>query len=185
MSSNKSFSNETSERYALALFGLVKEDSELDKVVNNAKDLLALFNTNNEFKNFIKNPTQSSEIQKNIMQKISNMMKFTKNFTNFLLVLVHKKRIFFLNKIIESFLRLSVREKGKLTGSLISSKILTSEEIIEITDGLSKTIGSSIDFTYNVDESLIGGLKIQLGSLMIDSSIKNKLKKYEKLMLEN
>ena len=69
MSSNKSFSNETSERYALALFSLVKEESELDKVVNNAKDLLALFNTNNEFKNFIINPTQSSEIQKNTIAK--------------------------------------------------------------------------------------------------------------------
>ena len=32
---------------------------------------------------------------------------------------------------------------------------------------------------------LIGGLKLQLGSYMIDTSIRNKLKKYEQAMLEN
>ena len=46
-------------------------------------------------------------------------------------------------------------------------------------------MGSTIKIDYSVDESLIGGLKIQLGSFMIDTSIKNKLKKYEQLMIEN
>ena len=44
---------------------------------------------------------------------------------------------------------------------------------------------SSIKFDYKVDEKLIGGLKLQLGSFMIDTSIKNKLKKYEQTMLED
>ena len=42
-----------------------------------------------------------------------------------------------------------------------------------------------IKFDYKVDQDLIGGLKLQLGSFMIDTSIKNKLKKYEQKMLEN
>ena len=46
-------------------------------------------------------------------------------------------------------------------------------------------MGLKIKFDYTVDESLIGGVKIQLGSLMVDTSIKNKLKKYEQIMLEN
>ena len=50
---------------------------------------------------------------------------------------------------------------------------------------LSKTIGSEINFNYKVDQSLIGGFKMQIGSLMIDTSIKSKLKKYEQTMLEN
>ena len=37
---------------------------------------------------------------------------------------------------------------------------------------------------FKVDEGLIGGLKMQIGSLMVDTSIKNRLKKYEQLMLE-
>ena len=50
---------------------------------------------------------------------------------------------------------------------------------------LSTSMGSTIKFDYKVDQSLIGGLKLQLGSFMIDTSIKNKLKKYEQRMLEN
>ena len=46
-------------------------------------------------------------------------------------------------------------------------------------------MGSSIKFDCKVDEKLIGGLKLQLGSFMIDTSIKNKLKKYEQTMLED
>jgi len=49
---------------------------------------------------------------------------------------------------------------------------------------LSQTIGTSITFDYKVDESLIGGLQMQIGSLMVDTSIKNKLRKYEQIMLE-
>ena len=44
---------------------------------------------------------------------------------------------------------------------------------------------SIIKLDYKVVKDLIGGLKLQLGSFMIDTSIKNKLKKYEQAMLEN
>ena len=46
-------------------------------------------------------------------------------------------------------------------------------------------MGSNLKFKYILDKELIGGLKLQLGSFMIDTSIKNKLKKYEQKMLEN
>jgi F-type H+-transporting ATPase subunit delta len=46
-------------------------------------------------------------------------------------------------------------------------------------------MGQKIKFDYKVNQDLIGGLKLQLGSFMIDTSIKNKLKKYEQIMLEN
>jgi F-type H+-transporting ATPase subunit delta len=46
-------------------------------------------------------------------------------------------------------------------------------------------MGSSIKIDYKVDKELIGGLKLQLGSFMIDTSIKNKLNKFQKKMLES
>ena len=58
MSSNKSFSTETSERYALALFELSKENSELDIVEKNVSDFLELYSSSEELENFVKNPTQ-------------------------------------------------------------------------------------------------------------------------------
>jgi F-type H+-transporting ATPase subunit delta len=111
-------------------------------------------------------------------------MNLSKLITNFLNVLVIKRRIFFINKIFLSFLSLTSKKRGELKASLISSKNLTSEELESLNKELSRTMGTSITFDYKVDEELIGGLKIQIGSLMIDTSIKNKLKKYEQTMLE-
>ena len=100
-------------------------------------------------------------------------------------ILVTKRRIFFLKKIIKSFLKLSSKKRGELKASLLSSKNLSEDELKNISSELSKSIGASINFDYKVDQNLIGGLKIQVGSLMIDTSVKNKLKKIEQLMLEN
>ena len=71
-----------------------------------------------------------------------------------------------------------------MKASLISAKKLSQKEIDELSSDFSKFTGSNIKFDYKLDEKLIGGLKLQLGSFMIDTSIKNKLKKYEQKMLE-
>ena len=64
------------------------------------------------------------------------------------------------------------------------TNMVNNEKIETLNSELSKAIGSKIVFNNRVDERLLGGLKVQIGSLMIDTSIKNKLKKIEKLMLE-
>ena len=185
MSSNKSFSSETAVRYARAIFELAQENSELDSIEKKFKDLLLVYNSNKELENFVRNPTKSFENQIEVMNKISELMQFSKLLKDFLSILVTKRRIFFLKKIIVSFLKLSSEKRGELTAQLISSKNLTAEELKNISDELSKVVGSEINFDYKVDQNLIGGFKMQIGSLMIDTSIKNKLSKYKQIMLEN
>ena len=184
MSSNKSFSSETANRYALALYELAKENSELDTVEKNVKELLAIYNTSIDLKNFIKNPTQSQSSQLEVLNKMSVEMSLSKIIKNFLSILVTKRRIFFLNTIFLNFLSLVSKKRGELKASLISSKNLTNEELKNLNTELSQAIGTTVAFNYKVDENLIGGLKMQIGSLMVDTSIKNKLKKYEQIMLE-
>jgi len=143
-----------------------------------------IYSKSDDLKNFIKNPTQSESNQLEILNKISVQMNFSKTTKNFLSVLVVKRRIFFINKIFLNFLSLASRQRGELKALLISSKKLPNEELESLNKDLSQTMGKSITFDYKVDEDLIGGLKMQIGSLMIDTSIKNKLKKYEQKMLE-
>ena len=184
MSSNKSFSSETANRYALALYELAKENSELEVVEKDIKELLAIYNTSVDLKNFIKNPTQSQSSQFEVLNKMSVEMSLSKIIKNFLSILVTKRRIFFLNTIFLNFLSLVSKKRGELKASLISSKHLTNEELKNLNTELSQAMGTTLAFNYKVDENLIGGLKMQIGSLMIDTSIKNKLKKYEQTMLE-
>jgi F-type H+-transporting ATPase subunit delta len=111
-------------------------------------------------------------------------MNLSKIIKNFLSILVTKRRIFYLNTIFKNFLLLVSKKKGELKASLISSKSLTSDELKNLNSEISQSLGTVIAFDYKVDEDLIGGLKMQIGSLMVDTSIKNKLKKYEQTMLE-
>ncbi len=89
-------------------------------------------------------------------------------------MLIKKRRIFFVHKILESFLKLCSKKRGEVKAFLVSSKKLSNFEIDELSKDLSKALGSNIKFDYKFDEKIIGGLKLQLGSTMIDTSIQNK-----------
>ena len=185
MSANKSFSTETSERYSRALFEVASENKEIDKVESDVRNFQSLFNSSSEIKNFIQNPTQSINTQNSFINLLTEKLGFSKNLKNFFLLLVEKRRIFFVKKIFESFLKLCSKKRGEIKASLISSKELSTTELDEISKDLSKSMGSTIKFDYKVDKELIGGLKLQLGSFMIDTSVKNKLKIYKIAKLEN
>ena len=184
MSTNKSFSTETSERYSRALFEISKEADELIKNEADIKIFSSLYGGSYELKNFIENPTHTIENQNKILNLLSDKLELSKNLKNFFLLLIQKRRIFFVKKIVDSFLRLCSKKRGEIKASLISSKELSSVELDKIGQELSLSMGSIIKFDYKVDKDLIGGLKLQLGSFMIDTSIQNKLKKYEQKMLE-
>ena len=185
MNSNKSFSTETSERYSRALFEVAEEAEELEKTEIDTQNLQSILKNSTEIKNFIHNPTQSLESQNKAIDLLSGKLNFSKNFKNFLFLLVEKRRIFFVSKIIDTFLKLCMKRRGELKASLISSKELSKTELENISKELSLSMGSTIKFDYKIDKELIGGLKLQLGSFMIDTSIKNKLKKFEQQMLES
>ncbi len=185
MSSKKSFSTETSERYSRALFEVSQENSELDKTESDVKKFYLLINSSMELKNFIEDPTQKISQQNNVLNLLAEKLDFAKNLKNFFLLLIEKRRIFFIQKILDSFLKLCSKKRGEIKASLISSKNLSKPELEKISEELSKAMGSILKFDYKVDHELVGGLKLQLGSIMIDTSIKSKLRKYEQAMLEN
>ena len=90
---------------------------------------------------------------------------------------IAKNRLFFLGKIIESFLDLVSINKGELKAKLVSSKKLSIEEQKNIQNELSKDFKSPLNIDYEYDPDLIAGLIIQVGSVMVDTSIKTRLKK--------
>jgi len=184
LSSKPTFSNSTSQSYALALYEISKENSSLDKIENEMRYLNDLFKTSFDFKQVILNPTIATENKKNVMYAISDKNDFSETLKKFLGFVASKNRLFFLGKIIESFLNLVSKNKGELKARLISSKELSSEEQKSIENDLSKDFKSSINIDYKHDPNLIAGLVIQVGSIMVDTSIKTKLKKLEKKMLE-
>ena len=184
MSSNSDFSEIATGRYALALFELGQENSELNRMEVESKSLQDLLRKNSEFMNFIKNPTYKRNEQLEAIKMISNRFKFTNTLRKFLSFLCFKRRLFFLEIIMNSFLQLVSKSRGEIHAQLSSSKELSPSELANIQKELSENFTSKIKLDYKYDPKLIGGLIIQVESIMIDTSINNRLKRLEKSMIE-
>ena len=103
---------------------------------------------------------------------------------NFLSFLIQKRRFFFVERILKSFIEICSEKRGELKAELRSAKQLSNEEIKQITEELTKNFSSKIKLNYKHDESLIGGLVVQVGSTMVDTSIKSKLQQRHGLLNE-
>jgi len=184
LSLKSTFLNSTSKSYALALFELAKENSELNKVEDGMDGIKTLLSNSSDFKEMILNPTVKKEEKSKVIIKMADQYSFCQTLKKFLGFLTIKNRLFFLNQIIDSFLDLVSSSKGELKAKLLSSKKLSKAELEKIRSELSKDFQSPIKIDYKHDPNLIGGLVIQVGSVMVDTSIKNKLRQLQKSMIE-
>ena len=184
MSKNKGFSDTSANRYSLALYELANESNIISKVEENSDSVLKLISINKEFNSLIKDPTMSQDNLKNVINKISENFNLEILFKNFLNFLISKRRFFYVEKILKSFNEICSEKRGELKAEIRSAKELSQKEIDKITEELSSNFKSKIKLNYNHDKDLIGGLVVQVGSTMIDTSIRNKIQQIENKMIE-
>ncbi len=184
MSKEKGFSNTSSQRYSLALYELSSEANSLNDVEQHSSAILNLINSCKEFNILIKDPTENKENLILAVNKISDNFKINDLLKNFMNFLIEKKRFFYLEKILKSFLEICSEKRGEIKAEIQSAKELSNEEIAKITEDLAKNFSSKMKLNYIYDKNLIGGLILKIGSTMVDTSIKNKLQQIEKRMIE-
>ena len=184
MSKNKEFSNTSAQRYSLALYELSNEENSLETIENNSLTILKLISSCKDFNKFIKDPTGNQKDLILVMNKISDNFKIDKLFNRFLIFLIKKRRFFYLEKILKNFIEICSEKRGEIKAEIESAKALSNEEINKINEDIVKNFSSKINLQYKHNESLIGGLILKVGSIMIDNSIKKKLQQIENRMME-
>ena len=177
-------SQSSNNSYAQALFELANESKSVETIEIQARAILQLIQKSSDFLNLIKDPTNKLGDQLNAINSISDNFKFHELLKKYLCFLIIKRRFYNLKKIFEDFLNIVSNSRGEMQALIIAAKDLKSEEVEKIKKELSKYFDKKIKLNYKHDPSLIGGLIIKVGSTMIDTSIKNKLKKIEKQMIE-
>ena len=166
------------------MYELANENKVLTQVENQSSSVLNLISSSKDFSNFIKDPTNSQEGLLKIINGFSDNNKFESLLKSFLSFLVIKRRFFYVEQILKSFIETCSKKRGELKAELKSAKELSGDEISKITDEFTKNFSSKIKLNYKHDQSLIGGLVVQVGSTMVDTSIKNKLQQIENRMIE-
>ena len=179
---NNSFSTKNS--YSQALFELASENNYINDVEKQVSSILELIGKSDDFKNLIKDPTIKIENQLKVINKIADQFNFNQLLKKFLGFIIYKRRFFYVEKIFKDFLIICSNSRGEIHAELSSAKQLNESEINNIKKELSNTFSSNIKLNHKYDPNLIGGLIIKVGSTMVDTSIKNKLQKMEKNMIE-
>ena len=184
MSGKNRFSDSSAKSYSQALYELATEEKKLNEVEEHTISIIKLISQSQDFNSLIKDPTNKQEDQLNVINIIFekfNLNNLLKKFLNFL---VMKRRFFYVEKILKDFVMICSKKRGEISAKLTVAKELNENEINKIKNELSQNFGSDVKLNYNCDPDLIGGLIMQVESVMIDTSIKNKLQQIENKMIE-
>ena len=184
MSNKNKFSDSSAKSYSQALYELALEEKNIDDVEKDVVSLLKLISQSENFNSLIKDPTNNQDDQINVINIIFekfNLNNLLKKFLNFLII---KRRFFYVEKILKDFVIICSKNRGEIFAKLTVAKELNQDQINKIKNDLSQNFGSEVKLKYNYDPDLIGGLIMQVESVMIDTSIKNKLQQIENKMIE-
>jgi F-type H+-transporting ATPase subunit delta len=179
-----SISSGIAARYATALFELAKEEKGLNSLEADADALTAALTASPEFGAMIASPIVSRDEQAGAIAAIAAKMKLSPLVANTLALMAQKRRLFVLPHLLVDLAARIAAEKGEVTAEVTSAAALTADQAKKLAATLKARVGKDVKLKTAVDESLIGGLVVKLGSTMIDTSIRSKLAALQNAMKE-
>ncbi|MBT9247515.1 F0F1 ATP synthase subunit delta [Gemmobacter fulvus] len=184
MSEPASISSGIAARYATALFDLAKEDAGLKALEGDVDALDAALTTSADLRDVISSPIYSREDQANAIAAIVAKMGLSGLVANTLALMASKRRLFVLPQLVADLRARIAAEKGEVTAEVTAATALSAAQADKLAAVMSARVGKDVKVKIAVDETLIGGLVVKLGSTMIDTSIKSKLAALQNAMKE-
>jgi F-type H+-transporting ATPase subunit delta len=172
------------ERYAGALFELAKAGGTVEQTEQSLGGFLETLHSSPDLKRFVLSPVFSGGDQQQGLSLILKASGVQGLVRDFLLVLARNRRLFAVESIIKAYKALAAKDRGEIEAEIISAIPLTEEQSQNLTDTLRQKLGKTPTLSVTVDPKLLGGLIVKIGSQMIDTSLRTKLKNLEKAMKE-
>ncbi len=185
VSGTASISSGIAQRYATALFELATEDTAgLATLERDVDALSAALADSADFREVISSPVYSRDDQARAVAAVAGALGLSALSTNTLALMASKRRLFVLPQFAAALRDLIADAKGEVTAEVTSARALTSGQAEKLAKALSANVGKTVKLNATVDESLIGGLVVKVGSKMIDTSIRSKLAALQNTMKE-
>lgn len=162
-------------RYATALFDLASEGKQLDAVAADLATIKSMMAESDDLARLIKSPLISRDDQARAMATVLAKLESCDLVRRFVGMVAQNRRLFALADMIHDYGRLLAAQRGEVTAKVTSAKKLSDSQVEAVSAALKSAIGSDVSLEADIDESLIGGLVVKVGSRMVDSSIRTKL----------
>ncbi|CAN5377363.1 F0F1 ATP synthase subunit delta [soil metagenome] len=166
---------EVGTRYAQALFDLALETGKLDAVRADLKSLKAAWLESADLRRLATSPVVSAEDKTRGLVAIAAKAQFETTTRNFLGLLAQNHRAGDLGAVITGFEALYAKHTGVVAAEVVSTLELTPAQFQTITTALTTALGKTPEITTRIDPSILGGLKVKVGSKLFDASLKSKL----------
>jgi F-type H+-transporting ATPase subunit delta len=166
---------EVGDRYAQALFDLALETGRLDAVRADVVSLKTAWSESADLRRLATSPVISADDQVKGLVAVATQARFEKNTVNFLGLLAQNGRARDLGAVIAGFERLYAKHAGIVAAEVVSAQPLDAKQLAAIKTALNATLGKAPELTSRVDPSILGGLKVKVGSKLFDASLKTKL----------
>ena len=162
-------------RYAAALFELADDSGAIDTVADDLANLQELIETVDELVYLIRSPQFSRDEQGRAMDAVLDAVGISDLTHRFIGVVVANRRLFALTGMIQAYRALLARHRGEVSAEVTSAAVLSEAQLAAVADALKQVTGVNVVLTASVDPAIIGGLIVQVGSRMVDSSLRTKL----------
>ena len=166
---------EVGERYAQALFDLALETGRLDAVRADIVSLKTAWTESADLRRLARSPLISADDQGKGLVAVATKAKFEKTTANFLGLLAQNGRAKDLPAVIAGFEARYAKHAGIVAAEVVSAQPLDAKQLAAIKTALNKSLGKAPELTARVDPSILGGLKVKVGSKLFDASLKTKL----------
>ncbi len=171
-------------RYAQALFELAREGNALTALEADTAALQAGLAGSADLSAMIASPVISRDEQASAMAAVVAKMGLSPLVANTIALMASKRRLFVLPQLVANLQARIAEEKGEVTAEVTAATQLTAAQAKKLAETLQAKVGKTVKLNTTVDESLIGGLIVRLGSTMIDTSVKSKLAALQNAMKE-
>ena len=184
MSETAGISTGIAQRYATAIFDIAKEDKTIKAIEADVATLETAIRESDDLRTLLNSPLYSREEQGAAIKAVAEKMELSATTANVLGLLASKRRLFVLPQLVRVLQERLAEERGEVTAEVTTAKALTKAQSDKLAKTLKAQVGKSVTIKETVDESIIGGLIVKVGSKMIDTSIASKLNALQNTMKE-
>ena len=162
-------------RYAQAVFDLAVESSRLNVVEADLQALKRAYAESDDLRRLLTSPTFSNEDKAKGLAGVAAKAKFDSVTVKFLGLVAQNGRAADLMAAVLSFERLSAEHRGVVSAEVVCAAPMTAAQSKGVAQALRTALGKEPEITTRVDPSLLGGVKVRVGSRLFDASLKSKL----------
>ncbi len=184
MSEAASISTGVSARYAQAVIDLAREADATERLGSDVRDLQAAIEASSDLRALLVSPVATREEGRAAIEAIAGKMGLDAMLTNTLALMASKRRLFVVPAMLSTLRAMMADERGETTAEVRAPKALSDAQAARLTEALKASTGRDVALDVTVDESLIGGLVVQIGSRMIDTSVRARLDAMQNTMRE-